>query len=107
MKLWAGEAGKILDGSLYPFYDLDLAYIRFTIAQYEFMAEARDQLLAAAEAYEQACKMQRIEPAGSPGGAGNALEIIRDLKYRFESSGPISRSVGYGEPGILEGPGPA
>jgi hexosaminidase len=84
VKEWTSEAKKILTAGYTPYYDLDLAYIKFTISQYDFMADARDKLLKASDAYNQACKQQRYNQPVARESLKEAYDIIGDLKYRFE-----------------------
>ena len=84
VKEWTSEAKKILTAGYTPYYDLDLAYIKFTISQYDFMADARDKLLKASDAYNQACKQQRYNHPVARESLKEAYDIIGDLKYRFE-----------------------
>jgi len=81
---WASEAREILFAESTPYYDVDKIYIDFTISQYEFMANARDQLLKASEAYNRACNFQRMSRPSAMEELKQAYEIIGDLKYRFE-----------------------
>ncbi|MEN8227675.1 MAG: glycoside hydrolase family 20 zincin-like fold domain-containing protein [Bacteroidota bacterium] len=84
VKGWAAEARRILTAGYTPAYDPDLAFIKFTISQYEFMADARRELLKASEAYSRACGLQRHNHTATLEALREAYDIIGDLKYRFE-----------------------
>jgi len=81
---WASEARGILTAGYTPYYDPDLAFIKFTISQYEFMAHSRNELLKASDAYIRACDLQRLDRRGALDEVKEAYDIIGSLKYRFE-----------------------
>jgi len=83
VKKWVDLARDTLSIVSIPFYDLDVAYLSFTISQYQFMAYAREQLLLAAAAYNKACSLQRLNQPAALEEVGAAAEIAGDLEYRF------------------------
>lgn len=84
VKEWASKTKEILSGTFTPYYDIDLAYIRFTSSQYLFMAEAREELLKAAEAYARASELQRYHRDAALDELTGALEVAGGLKSRME-----------------------
>lgn len=84
VRRWATGARDILTGRSTPFYDLDLAFIKFTINQYLFLADARDELLKAADAYNRACGIQLMDRPGAVQLVREARDISGSLRYRFE-----------------------
>jgi len=84
VKFWASEAGKILIAGYTPFYDQDLAFIKFTISQYEFMADARVRLLSASELYNLASELQQSDRDMALEKLDEAVGLIMALQYRIE-----------------------
>ena len=83
VKKWAAESRSILTGGYTPAYDPDLAFIKFTISQYEFMADSRDELLQAADAYNRACELQRHHRDEALEQLKVAHDILGQLHHRF------------------------
>jgi hypothetical protein len=81
---WAEEAGDILSGKTIPFYNAELSFIEFTIRQYRFLYDAREELLRASDAYNHACEIQLHNKEGALRLIHETRDIIDSLKYRFE-----------------------
>ncbi|MCK4748699.1 MAG: hypothetical protein KAT15_16715, partial [Bacteroidales bacterium] len=84
VKKWASESRDILTAGYTRAYDLDLAFIKFTISQYEFMADSRNELLKAADAYYMACDLQRHHREEAMEQLKATHDILGRLNYRFE-----------------------
>jgi len=84
VKKWVSEAESIYNSASIPYYSVDGTFIRFTIDQYKFLADARDGLLEAADAYNRACKAQRLDRPVALDNLKEAHDIITELKSRFE-----------------------
>jgi hypothetical protein len=85
VRLWADRAGKMLEDGRLPRYTGDLDFIRFTIHQYQFMADSRRKLLAAASAYNLACELQREDRPGALAELESALDLVLGLGEQMDS----------------------
>jgi len=85
VKRWADASFEVLEGEKLSHYRGDMDFIRYTIAQYAFMADCRQELVEAAEAYNRACKIQRANRAGALVELNEAYEKCSDLKLRMNA----------------------
>ncbi|MFO7668589.1 MAG: beta-N-acetylhexosaminidase [Bacteroidales bacterium] len=85
VKRWTDRAGAILSGAEVPRFTEDLDFIRFTIAQYAFLADSRRQLLAAATSYNLACELQRSDREGALAELELALQGVVELRARMDA----------------------
>ncbi len=85
VKEWSGEAARILADGTTPWYGGDLDFIRFTTSQYIFMAQAREELLEAAGAYNSACELQRTDRPGALLSLEKALQMVEVLGQRYRA----------------------
>ncbi|MGM0473300.1 MAG: beta-N-acetylhexosaminidase [Bacteroidota bacterium] len=81
---WADSAWSILADQSVPFYNEDLAFIRFTISQYRFLAETREKLLEAADAYNRASAVQLQNRREASNELGTSLTILEELARRHK-----------------------
>ncbi|MGW8315463.1 MAG: hypothetical protein ACWGNV_07675 [Bacteroidales bacterium] len=84
VKEWSGEAARILADGTTPWYAEDLDFIRFTISQYVFLVQAREELLEASGAYDRACELQRHHRPEAMASLGTALGLIENLAVRYD-----------------------
>ncbi len=83
VKEWSGEAARILADGTTPWYPEDLDFIRFTISQYVFLVQAREELLEAAEAYDRACELQRHHRTEAMAELEQAFALIVNLEVKY------------------------
>ncbi len=83
VRRWTRESREILTGGYTPWYDRDLAYIKFTLSQYEFLADARTELLNAAGAYNAAAGLQRTDRPAALLKLEEARDVIGSLRLRY------------------------
>jgi hypothetical protein len=84
VKTWSGEAARILADAGTPYYGEDLDFIRFTISQYVFMAQAREELLEAADAYNLACELQRSNRREALESLEDAVALVESLRWQYK-----------------------
>ncbi len=80
---WVQESRKILTGGYTPWYDQDLAFIKFTLSQYEFLIESRNELLKAAEAFNEASRLQRNDREAALEKLMESRDIIGSLRMQY------------------------
>ena len=85
VKRWVEASATILEGEPLPRYDSDVDFIRYTIAQYAFMADSRKELVEAADAYNRACMLQRTDRVGALVELNEAYEKCSELKLRMNA----------------------
>jgi len=84
VKMWTDRTKAILEEADMSSFVEDLDYIRFTVGQYAFMADSRRQLLAAAQAYNQACVMQRTDRQATLAELEIVLGLSKELKQGMD-----------------------
>jgi len=82
---WVDEAEAVLGSAETPCYGSDLDFIRFTIAQYDFMCDARKDLLEAADAYARASALQSGDRPASLETLKTALDLADGVRERYEN----------------------
>ena len=85
VRRWADASAELLDGEELIRYNSDLDYILYTIAQYAFMADSRQELVEAAEAYNRACRIQQTDRAGALVELNETYEKCSELKLRMNA----------------------
>jgi len=84
VRQWVDEAAAILENGITPYYGGDLDFIRFTIAQYDFLGDSRERLLEAADAYARASALQLDDRNAALEALNNALELADGVRMQFE-----------------------